>query len=243
MIAALPMYDRPDTRAAHDRLWQEVRGRLGFGPARLNRDIGYRESWAHPDLILGQICNLPYRAHFRDRLTRLACADHRLPDTPPGYYHAVFVVRRDDAPRGLAPALLGVFAFNDPMSQSGWAAPLASVTARGLAFRDTLQTGSHLDSVQAVASGRADVASIDAVTWRMLQQWAPAAQDLVAIDRTGLSPAMTFVTAPKHDPKPIRQALADAIDALAPEDQALVQMYGTVRLPDRAYDIPLPDAP
>ena len=31
MIASLPMYDRPETAAANDRLWQGVRERLGQG--------------------------------------------------------------------------------------------------------------------------------------------------------------------------------------------------------------------
>lgn len=37
MIAGFPMYDRPETAAAHDRLWSAIRARLGYGPARLTR--------------------------------------------------------------------------------------------------------------------------------------------------------------------------------------------------------------
>lgn len=237
------MYDRPENRAAHDALWRGVRQALGYGPIGLNRMLTPDQSWADPDLVLGQICNLPYRATFKDQVTRLACPDYGLPDTPPGYYHSVLVTRREDAARGLAPALLGRFAYNDPMSQSGWGAPKAMVAARGLSFHTTVRTGSHLESARAVAEGRADLASIDAVTWRMLCQWESFAAGLAVIDRTALSPGMTFITARGNDPAPILAALTRGIDELAPEHQDTLGLRGLKVLPDAAYNLPLAAPP
>lgn len=237
------MYDRPEAQAANDALWAAVRDKLGYGPDRLDRTTPFIDTWAHPDLVLGQICNLPYRARFRDQVTLLGCGDHRLDDTPAGYYHSVFVVRKDDAARGLAPAVLGTFAYNEALSQSGWGAPVTRIAAQGLQFKSTLQTGSHLDSLRAVAEGRADLAAIDAVTWAQQLKWEPQAQDLTVIERTGLSPAQTFVTAKGQDPAPIRAALAEAIDSLDAAHKDALHLYGFVTLPDRAYDIPLPIAP
>ena len=53
MIASLPMYDRPETAAANDRLWQGVRERLGQGPEHLTRGGDLWAQWQSPDLILG----------------------------------------------------------------------------------------------------------------------------------------------------------------------------------------------
>ncbi|MEL6958878.1 MAG: PhnD/SsuA/transferrin family substrate-binding protein [Pseudomonadota bacterium] len=237
------MYDRPENRAAHDALWSLIRSELGYGPETLTRDLPPDATWAHPDLVLGQICNLPYRARHRETLVRIANADYGLPDTPPGYYHAVFIVQKKDAARGLGPACLGTFAYNDPLSHSGWGAPLATITAKGLAFRDTLATGSHINSARAVAEGRADLASIDAVTWRMLSQWEPWTQDLEVIGRTSLSPGMTFVTTQAHDADAIHGAIARAISAQRPDHAEVLGLKGLVQLPDRAYDLPLPPAP
>lgn len=243
MSASLPMYCRPENRAAHDALWAGVRDVLGYGPETLDRETNYQDGWGRKDLLLGQICNLPYRAKFRDTVTRVASADYGLTDTPAGYYHSVFVVREDDAPRGLAPATLGRFAYNDALSHSGWGAPLTRITQQGLQFHTTLRTGAHIDSVKAVATGRADLAAIDAVTWRMLQAWEPLAAQLRVIGRTGLSPGMTFITAKSNDPAPIKSALTTAIAALSLEHAQTLGLRGINALPDSAYDIPIPVAP
>lgn len=240
MFASLPMYDRPENRAAHDALWSGVRDALGYGPEMLDRDTPYADGWGRDDLLLGQICNLPYRAKFRDSVTRIASADYGLEDTPAGYYHSVFVTRAEDASRGLAPATLGRFAYNDALSQSGWGAPLARITQQGLQFHTTLRTGAHIDSMKAVATGRADLAAIDAVTWRMLQTWEPMAAELSVVGRTGLSPGQTFITAKTNDPAPIRAALTTAIAELAPDHAQILGLRGVVTLPNHAYDIPLP---
>ena len=243
MFASLPMYDRPENGAAHDALWTAVRDILGYGPTALDRETEYAAGWARGDLLLGQICNLPYRAQFRDRVQRIACADYGLQDTPAGYYHSVFVVRNADAPRGLAPATLGRFAYNDALSHSGWGAPLAAVSAQGLKFHTTLHTGSHQASAQAVATGAADLAAIDAVTWRMLQAWEPFTNDLTVIGRTRASPGMTFITGLGNDPAMIKEALAAAIDALPCEHRATLGLIGVKTLPDSAYDMPMPPSP
>lgn len=243
MIASLPMYDRPENAAAHDALWALVRAELGYGPAALDRETDNVGGWGRPDLLLGQICNLPYRAQFRDRVTRIGAAVYDLSDTPAGYYHSVFVTRAVDAPRGLAPAVLGRFAYNDPLSHSGWGAAVAEITQRGLQFHTKFQTGSHRASMLAVAEGRADLASIDAVTWRMFEHWEPAATGLRVIARTRLAPGMTFITAPTNDPAALYDALEAAIAALPAEHADTLGLRGITRLPDAAYDIPLPPAP
>lgn len=243
MIASLPMYDRAENRAAHDALWAGVRAHLGYGPQELDRETPYDEGWGHPELILGQICNLPYRAQFRSRVMRIACADYGLEDTPAGYYHSLFITRAEDAPRGLAPATLGRFAYNDALSQSGWGAPLAAITERGLTFHTTLMTGAHVESLRAVAEGRADLAAVDAVTWRNVQAYETLTRDLRAIERTRVSPGMTFITAAGHDPAPLRAALSHAIETLVPEHRDTLGLRGIIALPDAAYDIPLPPAP
>ena len=243
MFASLPMYDRPENAAAHDAVWHGVCDRLDMPRTQLDRGTQYEDGWARPDLFFGHICNLPYRAKFRDRVTPIGGSDYGLQDTPAGYYHSLFVVRAEDAPRGLAPATLGRFAYNDALSHSGWGAPFAAVTSQGLRFHTTLCTGAHVDSLYAVANGHADLAAIDAVSWRMFEAWEPRAADLRVIGPTRASPGQMFVTGRDHDPAPIRAALIDSIKTLAPHHAATLGLRGIVQLSDAAFDMPLPDAP
>ena len=70
---------RPDNRAAHDALWALASATPCATaalppPTRSIATMAYDASWARPDLVLGQICNLPYRARFRDRVTLIGAA-------------------------------------------------------------------------------------------------------------------------------------------------------------------------
>ncbi|EYD78352.1 ABC-type phosphate/phosphonate transport system, periplasmic component [Rubellimicrobium mesophilum DSM 19309] len=241
MIAALPMYDRPENAAAHDTFWQLVRDGLRArgieAPDALDRETPYDETWARPDLVLGQICNLPWRAGFRDRVTLVGASDYGLPGAGPGEYYSLIVARADDAAPGLR------FALNDPLSNSGWDAGQTWARRNGVAIDPTLVTGSHAESLRAVAEGHADLAAIDAITWRMLQRWHPLAGRVRVLDRTAASPGQSFITRAGQDPAPYREAIAEAIATLPRPESDLLGLRRIVVLPLSAYDLPLPPVP
>jgi len=247
MIAALPMYRFAHNAAAHDRLWALIRDGLRdngiAAPTALDTDTDHIAGWGRADLVLGQICNLPYRARFRPHVTVIAAGDHALADTLPGYYHSVLVVRADDPATDLAQAAAYPMAYNDALSQSGWGAPQAHAAASGLRLHPVLRTGSHGESLRAVADGRAGLAAIDAVTLHHLSICEPAAAGVRVIGRTHVSPGMTLITAGRVDPGPYRAAIAAAIAALTPGDRAAMGLHGIAVLPETAYDLPLPPDP
>jgi ABC-type phosphate/phosphonate transport system substrate-binding protein len=241
------MYDRPENADAHDALWALIRDGLRArdipAPDTLDREINHMEGWGRPDLTLGQICNLPLRARFRDRVTMIGASDYGLPDTPAGHYHSVYVVRANDPATSLADTAGYRFAFNEGLSQSGWGAPFDHARAQGHTLTPHLRTGAHVRSLVAVAEGRADLAAIDAVTFRNLTRWEPATRAVRVIGRTHPSPGMTFITAPGRDPAPFFDAIAQAIAALDPVSRDTLGLQAIVALPPSAYDIPLPPPP
>jgi ABC-type phosphate/phosphonate transport system substrate-binding protein len=244
MIAALPMYDRAELRPANDRLWACIRSRLGCGPATLSRGGDPWAYWRAPDLVLAQACGYPYRAHLHGGVTLVGAPDCGLEGCPPGYYCSVFVARADDprtAPAEFAQARL---AYNEPLSQSGWAAPRNFARSQGFAFADTVRTGGHVASARAVAEGRADIAALDAVSWRVMRAHDAFAAQLREVGRTPPTPALPYITAAGRDPAPVFDALAAAIADLAPADRAALSLRGVVRLPADAYlAIPNPPPP
>lgn len=244
MIANLPMYLWPSNRAAHDRLWTAIRDGLRdcgiSAPDALDHETGHMDSWAHPDLVLSQICNLPYRTHFRGKVTKIGAADYALADTEPGYYHSVFVVRAEDPAGSLEDAARYPMAINEPLSNSGWGVPLQYALAKGLTLNPTLRTGAHRESLRALVECRADLAAIDANTWWNLQQLDPNTARAKVIARTHATPGMTFITAAGRDPAPYFAVIDAAIKALPQTDRTTLNLRGIIALPEAAYDIPLP---
>ena len=81
MIAALGMYDRPETAAANDALWALIRDGLRArgmdAPEVLTRGAGaYWPAWESPDMLLSQTCGLPFRARLHEKVTLIGTPDY-----------------------------------------------------------------------------------------------------------------------------------------------------------------------
>ncbi|MGV6812400.1 MAG: phosphate/phosphite/phosphonate ABC transporter substrate-binding protein [Brevirhabdus sp.] len=241
MIASLPMYDRPETAAANDRLFAALRDRLADGPDTLSRGGDPWEDWRAPNLLISQTCGYPYRARLHRQVSLIGAGDHRLEGCAPGHYCSVFVAR-DAAP--LAAFQDGCFAYNDALSQSGWAAPMVHAAQAGVGFGPLVHTGAHRESARAVAEGRADIAALDAVSWTMMQRWDGFATGLCVVARTAPTPALPFITAPTRDPARLFTALSDTVAALSQDDRDTLCLHGLVRVEAAAYlSVPTPPPP
>lgn len=243
MIASLPMYARVSNREAHDALWILIRDGLRCrdiaAPDNLDHETNHMDGWARDDLVLGHMCNLPFRAQFRDKVTLIGASDYGLDGCAPGYYRSVFVVRADSAaksPQDLADAR---FVCNDQLSQSGYGAPQLWAQNRGFAFQLYRETGSHNASIAAIATGHADIAAIDAQTWRTEKDENPLSLQLKVIGLTAASPGQSFVTRKGQNPQPYFDAIADAIAGLASEHAAVLGLKGIIALSRSAYDLPI----
>jgi hypothetical protein len=241
MIAALPMYDRPEMAMATDALWAAIRDGLRAqgvaAPERLTRDRDPWAIWTDPGLVLAQSCGLPFRARLHRDVRLVATPDYGLPGCPPGYYNSV-IIARDTA----LPAHPRV-AINDALSQSGWAALHQWAGDRGLALGPVTVTGAHAASARAVADGLVDLAAIDAQTWRLLQRH-DGADAALEIARTPPTPGLPLITAATQDPAPIRAALRAALDRLPPQVTAALDLKGIVAIDAASYlALPLPPNP
>ncbi|WP_068109935.1 phosphate/phosphite/phosphonate ABC transporter substrate-binding protein [Tropicimonas marinistellae] len=244
MIAALPMYDHPGVRQSTDALWWAVRDRLQragiSAPFSLSRSDDLFAQWRNPDLLLGQVCGLPFRTEFHRRVTLLGAIDYGLPDTPPGYYHSLFVVRRDDDRNRVEDFRGARLAFNEAVSHSGW----ATAAAAPVRFRLLPETGSHRESSRALNDGNADIAAIDAISWRLICAHTSLARALKVIGRSAATPGQALITAfPEHAPA-LRTAIAEGIADLAPGDRSALGIRGFVRIAPQAYlSVPNPPSP
>ena len=247
MIATLPMYLFPETRAAHEAFWAEVRDRLRAAgiaaPDALNHEIAPWDGWAAPDLVLGHICNLPYRAAFRDRVTLIGASDFGLEECGPGEYRALYVVREDHPARSVDDLDGAAMAYSEPLSHSGWGAAATEAEAAGRRIWPVLRTGSHAASAAAIGRGAAEFATIDARTFRILADHSDLTHNLRVIGATESAPGITFITRIGQDPALYVRAINEAISALSPIPQDSFGLIQAVPLPANAYDLPLPPSP
>lgn len=249
MIAALPMYDPPPLRGANNRLWAGIRDQLRTqgmpAPEALSRpgdDLW--PVWTAPDLVLAQTCGFPFRARLHGRVTLIGTPDYGVEACAPGHYRSVIVARANDPRRDLADFDGAALAWNDALSQSGWAAPMNMAAGMGLHLRAGPCTGAHRASARAVAAGTADLAALDAVTFGILQGLEPALEALRVVAMTPPTPGLPLIAAPGADAAATFDAVAGAIAALPAADRTALRLRGIVRIEAAAYlAVPTPAAP
>jgi ABC-type phosphate/phosphonate transport system substrate-binding protein len=246
MIASLPMYHRVELAAAHTRYWSAIRiGLEAAGmdcPVELTQDGEGTATWLDPSLVLSQTCGMPYRLSLHGQVTLIGTPDYGLDGCPPGYYRSAIIVRADDKRQQFGGFAEAVLAYNEPTSQSGLNAAYHHAAAHGFWFERRLRTGSHLRSAGAVADGRADIATIDAVTWRLIERYEAFASSLRVIGWTTPQPGLPYISRLGVDGDIVFGAVAEAIAGLTDSDRAALGLLGLVRIPTECY-LDVPDPP
>lgn len=250
MIASLPMYDWVEVAPATDRLWAGIRNGLRAAgiaaPDALTRGAAdLWPQWTSPDLVLSQTCGFPFRARLHDKVALIGTPDFGVEGCPPGYYRSVFIARANDPRDTLAAFNDAPFAYNEAMSQSGWAAPQTHAAGLGLRLPPVVQTGGHRFSAQAVAEGQADLAALDAVTWRLITRHdAALANRLRVVDMTAPTPSLPYISAHGADVATMFAVAAQAIADLPAADRSALGLHGFIAIPAARYlAVPTPPAP
>lgn len=237
-IAALPMYDFPWTVAANDALWASMSARLADAgvraPGRLTRGGDVAAIWRHPSLIFGQTCGYPYVTHLKDAVTLIATPEYSFPGCD-GASHRSLIIRRAGDPRRQLSEFRGMSAaLNTHDSNTGmnlFRATIAPIAGGAPFFRATLVTASHEASVEAVGDGRADLASIDCVSFALIGRGRPELIERVAIvAESPASPNLPFTASGSLSPPTIaavREALFAALaDPRLAEARAALGLKG-----------------
>jgi ABC-type phosphate/phosphonate transport system substrate-binding protein len=243
-VAVLPMYDWPEITAATDRLWDAIRDGIRAAgidaPRKLSRSGDPTRLWTDPDLLLGQTCGLPYVRFLRGRVAPLGSPDYGVPGCAPGWYRSALIVRADDGRDTLADFRGARFAANARESQSGWAAMAHHVAALGAEqafFGRVKLTGAHAASASSVAAGRADIAAIDFVTWRLIRRYRPEAAGLRVLMLTDPTAGLPYVTALSDRTDSLREAVETAILGLDAAVADTLGIRGFARIGEADYDL------
>ena len=246
-IASLAMYDASAAQPANDALWRTLAEHLrtmGFAnvPDRLTRDRPLEEIWTDPELLLAQTCGYPLVTSLRGRVRLVSTPVYRVAGCEGPRHRAAFLVASDNPAVSLVELRGRRCAVNDRESNSGanlLRLEIAKIADGRRFFAEVTVTGSHAASVEAVASGSADIASVDCVTLAHLRRDAP---DLVSSVRplgwSSLSPGLPFITGIATPPARVpllRRALQLALETLGTEPRGLLMIQGFALLRLSAY--------
>ncbi len=239
MKASLPMYARPELELAHARYWTEIQHHLTAlnidAPPKLSQEGEGLDFWLSPEMIFSQTCGLPYRTKLHGRVKLVGTPDYGVEGCPPGYYRSILVCRADDTRSHVAQFLGGIFAFNAELSQSGYGAARRHMEDHGGWFSKSLETGGHIMSARAVAEGRADIAFLDAVSWRLMQRYESFSKDLKPIGATAPTPGLPYICNAALSAAAMGEAVERAIAQLSQEDRALLGIKGLVQIAAADY--------
>lgn len=209
-----------DDRVALLGLWQAyLRQRTGREVVFVQRG-SYREI---VDLLLSDrvdiawLCGYPY-AMYEKRLALVAIARHRGQSV---YRSHLIVPQADTQTRDVTGQRHRVFAFSDPLSNSGYLVPRVELLRAGQDpdrfFRRTFFTFGHRKVVEAVRVGLADAGAVDGYVWDTLHAQHPE-------ETAGLRVA--WRSAP-HGFPPIVARVGLAMDERERLTRALLEMRGS----------------
>lgn len=242
-VVQLPMYDWPEFTQATNRLWVSIRDHFNEAgidaPASLDRTAPPAETWQSPNLLLSQTCGLPLVAGFSGKVKVLGSFAYQGIE-PAGSYHSVIISHKSDDEAGSC--FEGKRAvINGDDSYSGYLALKCYLTDHGLdesPFASVLVSGGHRTSLCAVASGNADIAAIDCVSWHLAQQCEPAIKSLKVIAHTRSRPGLPLIThlnASVREISAMRDALARAVDDLDEKSCTMLGIHDFVAREESDY--------
>lgn len=240
------MYQRGQLTEALDHFWELIRLNLNAAgvkcPKYLSQDAEAFYVWTHPGLVLSQTCGMPYRTRLHGNVHLVGTPDYGIKGCKPGYYQSALVVRENDTRMELGEFRDATFAYNQEISQSGYAAPFWHLKPHGFWFEKRLKSGAHLESAKAVAEGRADIASLDAVSWRLMEEYDPFARKLRVLEWTAPTPGLPLITALGNDPAIVRFAVSEAITTMNSDLRQKLGLRGIVWINEQEYlSIPNPN--
>lgn len=250
-VASFPMYDIPEVHWALDELWRAIAGNLkarGVAgvPDELLHTRPIAELWTDPDMLISQCCGLDVVKNYTRHLLPLATPLSVASGADGHRYRSKVIIHERSSASCLEDLRGKICAVNGPESHSGMnalRALIAPLCEGRRFFAEVRESGAHAESIAMVASGEADVAAIDCVTYALLERHRPAAISGVRVlTHTDYGPAIPYVTRTDTDSETVermREAIVAAFNEPDLKDalDALLMVGVTVLPKDSYYDL------
>ena len=223
------MYSFEPIRPAWGALWTVVHRSATWTPSTLHWSDDVHATWSDPNCVVGQACGWPVAALLRDTVEVVGAFTLTVPGAHGHRYRSVLVGRDRRQLSELVDAG-AVAVANSADSLSGWISFLYTAREAGATDRwpgKVIWSGAHIESLRHLQAGRADVASIDAVTLTHIKRLYP---DLVAgLHEIGNGPIVPSppVVVPAATPIALVDSLRDAFTS-AVSDPVVAEACGAL---------------
>ena len=161
--------------------WQQLFNQFfELAEIRSDREIALNFNTGHallrePNLFFGHTCGYPLMSHLKDYVTPFCVPIFDVSGTEGKLYSSRIIVADNSTIETLAECEGKIAAINNSDSNSGmnvFRHAVAQCNHSGRFFSTVTESGSHLQSLEAVASGAVDVAAIDCVSYQLIaDQW------------------------------------------------------------------------
>ena len=221
--AGLPMYDFPEIRDATDAFWlslsEKLRSRgVANVPTHLTRPHDLPKFWSDPHLLFGQTCGYPLSIGLCGEATIIATPVYDAPGCEGPRYGSFLIVPATSSATSLADTKGGICAINMSDSNTGMnllRLAIADIGGTAPFYAKVIETLSHRKSLAMVASGQADIAAIDCVSFFHFSQIEPEITHSVrTIGETRKTPGLPFITSaetPTDTLSMLREALIETV--------------------------------
>ena len=130
-------------------------------------------SLRQPDVLIGQTCGYPYVMQWQPTHELVTVPAFNIAGCEGIQYSSWFICRKNSLFQSLSDFKSSVAVLNSHDSNSGMnvlRSAISKIADGGSFFERVLVSDSHLASIDYVVNGKADLASIDAVTWHFAIQ-------------------------------------------------------------------------
>jgi phosphonate transport system substrate-binding protein len=213
-------YLAPSVLPVYEAITQEVGRRLGV-ETELVVETSY-ESCKRDDNEVCFVCSLPYVTFERQGLDLAipvaapVLAGKRYGQQP--IYFSDVIVRRDSAFRSFMDLRGRSWAYNEPLSHSGYGITRYHLVTLGETtgfFGDMVEAGFHQEAIEMVVRGEVDASAVDSQVLAIAIRDRPELEDqLRVVDALGPS-TIQPVAVSRRVPADMREAIRDAIVGMA----------------------------
>lgn len=197
------MYDWPEVQTHNDQFWNTLRQALqdyGFDglPSTLTRPHS-TQCWTSQNIGLSQTCGYPLKHDLGHAVELLGTPTYDCHYCNDGYYASVILTRKEDKRSRIAEFQQAKPAVNGLNSQSGYNALVSLVhnmksPDNQQYFAAPLISGSHRQSILAVAEHRAELCAVDPVSWKLAQLFENSSSELCVLCHTSYTPALPLIS-------------------------------------------------